>query len=187
MKAALLLLVTVLAVACSDTLDVPSPPSDLRSAGPAPVSGPNVPVATYQATLTASPSCAWVLPPQTRQRGYTATFYSNGHLEWTGQSIPQDPDYHPISSGTFNNASFSFTIDVDRPQSDLFYGLWDVFESGDYLTISGKAAGEVQNDQIIGTLGGLFAFYTKMPPNSLNQFIGHYCRATDHTFRFLKQ
>jgi hypothetical protein len=143
--------------------------------------------AVYLATLVASGSCASALPPAARERTYTATFLSDGRINWTGPTLNPPSGHRTISSATVADEVFAFSIDVDRdPMSDDFHGLWDTMDAGAFLNISGKATGSIRDREIKGTLDGLFAFYEPVAnPNVL--IAGHYCRAADHRFRFIKQ
>ena len=140
----------------------------------------------YTATFAASPACASALPSAARERTYTATLLSDGRIEWTGSTLRPPPGHRPISSGTFSEDVFSFSIDVERdPQSDDFHGIWDDMGGGTYLTISGKGSGTVDDGEITGLLKGMFAFYEPVPNPNIVQ-VGHYCTAADHRFRLVK-
>jgi hypothetical protein len=141
----------------------------------------------YTATFAASPSCADTLPSAARERTYTATFFPDDRLEWTGPTVSQPPGHRQISSGTCSEDVFSFFLDVERdPQSDDFHGIWDVMGGGTFLNISGKGSGTVHDGEITGLLKGLFAFYEPVQnPNVLVK--GHYCMAADHRFRLVKE
>lgn len=143
--------------------------------------------AVYLATFAASPSCASALPSMARERTYTAAPLPDGSLAWTGPTLNPPSGHRTISSATFSEDVFSFFIDVDRdPQSDDFHGLWDDMGGGTILNISGKGSGRVHDGEITGMMDGLFAFYEPDPtPNVV--WIGHYCLAADHRFRFVKQ
>lgn len=136
---------------------------------------------SYLATFEASASCASVLPLSVRERTYTAMIRPDGRIDWSGPSLQPPPGHWPISSATLKDDLFSFSIDVDRdPQSDDFHGLWDILEGGEFLTIAGKGRGELHGGEIAGALSGSIAFFT----SSLE---GHYCLATDHEFRLVRQ
>lgn len=140
--------------------------------------------AVYLATFEASPSCASALPSTARERTYTARLLPDGSLEWTGPTLnpPSAHGHETISSATISENTFSFFVDTDRdPQSDDFHGLWEDMGGGTILNISGKGGGRLHDGEITGTLDGLFAFYEPNP------WAGHYCKATDHRFRFVTQ
>jgi hypothetical protein len=141
--------------------------------------------AVYLATLAASPSCASAIPSTARERTYTAKLLPNGTLEWTGPTLNPPSGHGTISSATISENAFSFFVDYDRdPQSDDFHGLWEDMGGGTILNISGKGSGRLHDGEITGMMDGLFAFY-EPDPNVV--WIGHYCHATDHRFRFVKQ
>jgi len=138
--------------------------------------------ASYFATLRASPSCASALPPNAQERTYSATLLPDGRLDWTGPTLnPPAAHNRTVSGATISEDVFSFFIDVDRdPQSDYFQGLWDDMGAGTLLTIAGKGNGTISDEEITGNMGGLFAFYDHWS-------IAHYCEASDHQFRIVKQ
>ena len=138
--------------------------------------------ASYLVTLRASPSCASALPLSARERTYSAALRPDLRLDWTGPTLnPPSAGNTTISRATIGEDAFSFSIDVHRdPQSDYFQGLWDDMGGGTVLTIAGKGSGTINDEEINGTMGGLFAFYDVWS-------IAHYCEATDHRFRFVKQ
>jgi hypothetical protein len=139
-------------------------------------------VATYNATLTASPSCADRLPEAARERTYTATLYADGVIAWTGPTLHPPPGHATISSGTLSEQSFVFSIDVERdPQSDDFHGIWDDMGGTGILNISGKGHGTLEDAHIAGRLAGVFGFWEGPNTN------GSYCSAPDHGFTFVKQ
>ena len=138
--------------------------------------------ASYFATLRASPSCASTLPPNARERMYSATLLPDGRLDWTGPTLnPPAAHNRTVSGATISEDVFSFFIDVDRDlQSDFFEGLWDDMGAGTFLTIAGKGNGTISDEEITGNIAGLFAFYDVWS-------IAHFCEASDHRFRFVKQ
>jgi len=146
-------------------------------------------IAVYTATLTASAACAFVLEPEARKRTYTATLLSDGTIDWSAPTLDPPSGHATISSGVLSDNVLSFSIDVDRDsQSDDFHGLWEDFGSGKILNISGKGSGAVRGAEITGTFDGLFALYDPLdPPQPGILFTGHYCKARDHQFRFVKQ
>jgi hypothetical protein len=179
------LLIVLTAAACDKPTAVgPTPPPPTVSS---PSNPPGSSVAVYLATFSASPSCASAIPGAARERTYTATLWSDGRIDWTAQTLHPPPGHRPISSGTLSEGTFSFFIDVDRdPQSDDFHGLWEDMGSGTVLTIAGKGRGQVLDGEITGVLDGLFAFYEPVPDPNV-RWIGHYCQAVDHGFRFVRQ
>lgn len=58
---------------------------------------------------------------------------------------------------------------------------------GTYLNISGKGSGERHELEISGTFDGLFAYYETVAPPPAASIVGHYCRAANHGFTFVKQ
>jgi hypothetical protein len=165
---------SVLAPTSSPTVPAPSPPN------------PRELVAVYVSTFTASASCASALPETAQERTYTATLFSDGAIQWTGPTLNPSPGHYPVSSGSLSGDVFSFSIDFDRdPQSDDFHGISDDIGGGTFLNISGKGTGAVREGEITGAFNGLLALYEPVPdPNVL--WIGHYCRAADHRFKFVK-
>jgi len=143
----------------------------------------------YAATFIASGSCASELPAEAHGRSYTATLLENGTIQWTGPTLNPPPGHRPVSSGSLVGDTFSFSVDFDRdPQSDDFHGIWDDMGNGTFLNISGKGIGERHALEITGTFDGLFAFYEPVvPPQPSVLIVGHYCRAGDHRFTFVKQ
>jgi hypothetical protein len=138
-------------------------------------------VAVYAATFTASAACAFVLEPEARKRTYTATLRSEGSIEWSGPTLNPPSGHDTISSGVLSNNSLLFSIDVERDsESHGVHGLWDWddFGGGKFLNISGKGLGVAHGTQVTGAFDGLF---------ELHDPFGHYCQATNHQFRFVKQ
>ena len=146
-------------------------------------------IAVYTATLTASATCASVLEPEARERTYTATLRSDRTIVWSGPTLNPPPGHAPISSGVLSDTALLYSIDVERdPQSDDFHGLWEDFGSGKFLNISGKGNGVVREAEVTGTFDGVFALYDPLdPPLPGFLFTPHYCLATIHQFRFVKQ
>jgi hypothetical protein len=142
---------------------------------------PATPVTDYAATLTASASCAAILPAEARQRTYAVQLRPSGELKWIAPTLSAPPGHAPISFATVSNGTFAFSIDVERdPQSDAFNGLWDLLSGSGFLTISGKGRG-TGADNISGMFDGIFAYYPGVNES------GQYCRAVDHHFTFVKQ
>ena len=144
-------------------------------------------IGVYRATFAASTSCASALPAEARERSYTATLLSDGRIDWSGPTLNPPSGHRPISSGTFTQGVFSFNIDIDHdPQSDDFHGLWDEMGGGTILNISGKGNGTAHDGELAGVLNGVFAFHEPaLDPNG--SWIGRYCSASDHRFRFEPQ
>jgi len=146
-------------------------------------------IAVYTATFTASATCAFVLQPEARERTFTETLLSAGTIDWSGPTLNPPSGHATISSGVLSDDTLSFSIDVERdPQSDDFHGLWEDFDSGKFLNISGKGSGVVRGAEVTGTFDGVFALYDPLdPPQPGILFTTHYCAARDHQFRFVKQ
>lgn len=142
----------------------------------------------YQATFVAATSCAAELPTSARERTYTATLLVDGSIQWTGPTLNPPQGHRPVSSGSLVGDVFAFSVDFERdPLSDDFHGIWDDMGNGTYLNISGKGIGERHDLEITGTLDGLFAYYETVAPPPAGRVVGHYCRASDHRFTFVKQ
>ena len=186
MKSSALIVVALLAAAACGSTSVVAPTAS-SSAPPNPPPPSSEVIGVYLATQAASVSCASALPATARERTYTATLLSDRRIDWTGPTLNPPSGHRPISSGTLAEEVFSFSIDIDRdPQSDDFHGLWDELGGGTILNISGKGNGTAHDGEITGMLSGVFAFYEPVPdPNRL--WIGHYCSARDHRFRFVRQ
>ena len=142
-------------------------------------------IGTYQATFSASASCASGLPEAARERTYTATFSSDGSIRWSGPTLHPPPGHNTVSSGQLVSTVFSFMVDVPRdPQSDDFHGIWDEIGNGAFLNIAGKGIGQAHSSEITGTFNGLIVFYGRSQTGAATS---QYCNATDHRFTFVKE
>lgn len=188
MRSSALYLVAVLGTAACGGTSVVAPTSSPPVPVPTPPNPPSPPaeaIGVYLVTFEPSASCASALPGAAQKRTYTATLLSDGRIDWSAPTLNPPSWHRTISSGTFAEDVFSFSIDIDRdPQSDDFHGLWDEMGGGTFLNISGKGNGNVHDGENTGVLNGVFAFYEPDP----HRFrIGRYCSATDHRFRFVRQ
>ena len=187
MRMLAIVLVLALVVRCSGRGVQPPANVDNRTlSGGATIRGV---VGMFTVTLAASSLCASVLEAEARVRTYTATLRLDGRIDWAAPTLNPPARHTTVSSGAVSDDALSFSIGGERgPQSDDFHGLWEEFGRGMFLNISGKGTGAAAGKEVRGTFDGLFALYDPLdPPQPGILHTAHYCQATDHQFRFVKQ
>jgi hypothetical protein len=162
-----------LAAACNKA---PAGPSALDAAA----SGNGNIVATYAATLAASPACADRLPADARVRRFVATLNRNDSLRWSSPTVDEPGGHAQRSSGHLDGSRFSLVIGTkEDPQSDAFHGITEILAGAGIVNIAGTGTGSVKDGQITGTFEGEFNFYHGHGDGTVD---GIFCSAADHSF-----
>jgi hypothetical protein len=175
----------VFATCCAGCSEAPTRPSASTPLTTTFAAGMHA-TATYNVTVTASPTCADSLPADVRSRTYRAVLYDAGTIVWSSPTVQPPLGQGVVSAGQLNGDTFSLTIGrQEDPQSDDFHGISDVVSPVRLVNISGTGSGRVDGNRIDGTLAGDFTYYDlAWADGPITASI--YCTAADHRFTFVE-
>lgn len=147
------------------------PPTDLRG--------------DWRLTLSASPGCGVIVPPEAVTRSYMVTIAQAGTaLQLQVNSPPTLTSFMTITGRAINQ-----TVTISLPFDDFyysfygikFYALVETLGPGRLLALAGTARGDRLRDEITGTFDGEFAQYRQESFGAVfNREFS--CQRNDHSF-----